>query len=141
MELKEEPKPNWVHWFFSFTHNWGLPKEKIEQIMLNVPKGTKLWKNKILGLRGRATGLIFPNFERKNNVITKETTKKFKFIQFSAGLDTAYSESSPDTLAFTFIGITDKKQVVVLDEEVYNNRDLTIPLAPSDIAPRFFFFF
>lgn len=21
-ELKEEPKPGWVHWFFSFVHNW-----------------------------------------------------------------------------------------------------------------------
>ena len=30
-ELKEEPKPGWVHWFFSFAHNLGLPKEKLEQ--------------------------------------------------------------------------------------------------------------
>lgn len=139
-QLNSEEKPNWTYWFFSFYDNASLSEADIEKKKLSAPKGTKLYKNKILGLRGRATGLIFPNFERKNNVITKETAKKFKFIQFSAGLDTAYSESSPDTLAFTFIGITDKKQVVVLDEEVYNNRDLTIPLAPSDIAPRFFYF-
>lgn len=138
--LTEEPKPNWVHWFFSFTHNLGLSKEKITQIVLNVPKGTKLYKNKILGLRGRATGLIFSNFERKNNVITKEQAKKMKFVQFTAGLDTAYSQNSPDTFAFTFLGITDKKELVMLDEEVYNNKDLSIPLAPSDIAPKFFKF-
>lgn len=135
--LSEEPKPGWVHWFFSFKDNLGLTAEKIKQIMLNVPKGTKLYKNKILGLRGRATGLIFSNFERKNNVITRDKAKGMKFVQFTAGLDTAYSQNSPDTFAFTFLGITDKKELVMLDEEVYNNKDLDIPLAPSDIAPRF----
>jgi PBSX family phage terminase large subunit len=138
--LNEEPKPNWVHWFFSFAHNLGLSKEKIEQIILNVPKGTKLYKNKIQGLRGRATGLIFSNFTREHNVITEAHAKKYKFIYFSAGLDTAYSQKSPDTFAFTFIGITDTRKVVVLNEEVYNNANLDIPLAPSDIAPRFFQF-
>ena len=34
-ELKEEPKPGWVHWFFSFTHNLGLPKEKLDKILAN----------------------------------------------------------------------------------------------------------
>lgn len=138
--LNEEPKPGWVHWFFSFRHNLGLSKEKINQIILNVPKGTKLYKNKIQGLRGRATGLIFSNFTREHNVITAEEAKKYRFVYFSAGLDTAYSQESPDTFAFIFIGITDKRKVVVLDEEVYNNANLDIPLAPSDIAPRFFKF-
>jgi PBSX family phage terminase large subunit len=138
--LKEEPKPGWVHWFFSFVHNLGLSKEKIQQIILNVPKGTKLYKNKILGLRGRATGLIFSNFERKNNVITKDKAKGMKFVQFTAGLDTSYSQQSPDTFAFTFLGITTNKELVMLDEEVYSNKDLSIPLAPSDIAPKFFKF-
>ncbi|MFL0245515.1 terminase [Candidatus Clostridium stratigraminis] len=138
--LKEEPKPGWVHWFFSFKDNLGLTADKIKQIMLNVPKGTKLYKNKIQGLRGRATGLIFSNFERNNNVISKQKANTFKFIQFTAGLDTAYSQNSPDTFAFTFLGITDKKELVLLDEEVYNNKDLSIPLAPSDIAPKYFKF-
>ncbi len=138
--LKEEPKPGWVHWFFSFTHNLGLSKEKIDQIIMNVPKGTKLYKNKIQGLRGRATGIIFGNFTREKNVITREQAKKYKYLYFSAGLDTSYSQESPDTFAFIFIGITDKRKAVVLDEEVYNNANLDIPLAPSDIAPRFFKF-
>ena len=138
--LNEEPKPGWVHWFFSFTHNPGITKEKIDQIIMNVPVGTKLYKNKIQGIRGRATGLIFSNFLRKKHVISKEQAKKMKFIHFTAGLDTAYSQKSPDTFAFTFLGITDKRQLVMLSEEVYNNADLDIPLAPSDIAPRFFDF-
>lgn len=139
-QLNSEEKENWTYWFFSFYDNASLSEEDIEKKKLSAPKGTKLYKNKILGLRGRATGLIFSNFERKNNVITKEKAKTYKFIQFSAGLDTAYSESSPDTLAMTFIGITNTGKLVILNEEVYNNKDLDIPLAPSDIAPRFFNF-
>lgn len=139
-QLNSEEKKGWTYWFFSFYDNASLSEADIEKKKLSAPKGTKLYKNKILGLRGRATGLIFSNFERKNNVITKEKAKTYKFIQFSAGLDTAYSESSPDTLAMTFIGITDKGKLVILNEEVYNNKNLEKPLAPSDIAPRFFNF-
>ena len=142
--LDEEPKPGWVHWFFSFEHNLGLTEEKLKQIITNVPKGTKLYKNKIQGLRGRATGLIFPNFSRNNNVMSAIKIKKWmadshnplKFIHFSCGVDTAYSQESPDTIAFIYQGITDRGQLIILDEEVYNNADLEIPLAPSDIPPR-----
>ena len=142
--LCEEPKPEWVHWFFSFEHNAGLSKEKTEQIKRNVPKGTKLWKNKILGLRGRATGLVFSNFERRH-IVTNDYAGQFQtnnrntehFVYFSAGLDTAYSRKSPDTIAMSFIGITDKGRCFVLAEKVYNNADLQIPLAPSDTAVNF----
>lgn len=145
-QLNSEEKKNWTYWFFSFYDNASLSEADIEKKKLSAPKGTKLYKNKILGLRGRATGLIFANFERKNNVKSKEDIKKqiqdkkLKFVQFTAGLDTSYSQESPDTFAFTYLGITDKKEVIVLDEEVYNNKDLSIPLAPSDIAPKFFKF-
>lgn len=142
--LNEEPKPGWVHWFFSFKHNLGLTKEKLKQIITNVPKGTKLFKNKIQGLRGRATGLIFPNFTRRHNVRSTDWLKRkmadrnnsLKFVHFSCGVDTAYSQESPDTIAFIYQGITDNGRLVILDEEVYNNANLDIPLAPSDIPPR-----
>lgn len=141
--LCEDPKPGWVHWFFSFADNAGLSAEKIEQIKLNVPKGTKLWKNKIQGLRGRATGLVFSNFERKH-IVPKAYAKKFVvgengevFEYFSAGLDTAYSSKSPDTIAMSFIGITNKGRCFVLDEKVYNNADLQTPVAPSDTVVNF----
>jgi len=136
-QLNSEEKKNWCYWFFSFYDNASLSEEEIEKKKTSAPKGTKLYKNKILGLRGRATGLIFSNFERKNNVITKDKAKGMKFVQFTAGLDTAYSQNSPDTFAFTFSGITANKELVLLNEEVYNNKDLDIPLAPSDIAPKF----
>lgn len=143
-ELKEEPVPTWRYWFFTFNDNLSLSEEDIEKKKRSAPKGTKLYKNKIQGLRGRATGLVFPNFNRKNNVRSTEwlkmrmTDKKnpLKFVHFSCGVDTAYSQESPDTFSFIYQGITDKGQLIILDEEVYNNASLEIPLAPSDIPPR-----
>ncbi len=137
-ELVEEPKPNWVHWFFSFAHNWGLSQEKLDRVLTNTPKGTKLYKNKVLGLRGRSTGLVFSNFDRKRHVMSEsqlraqmEKTKE-EFVVFTAGLDTAYSQKSPDTIANTFFGITNKRRLIQLSEKMYNNAELKVPIAPSD---------
>lgn len=149
--LTEPAKPGWTHWFFNFKDNAGLPPEKIDQIKLNVPEGTKLWKNKILGLRGRATGLVFSNFSRRRHVVTKEYAKTFIrnksdknqlewFEWFTSGLDTAYSSDSPDTIAMSFIGITNKGRLFVLDEKVYNNADLENPIAPSDTVVNYIAF-
>ena len=145
-ELREEPKPGWVHWFFSFKDNAGLPKEKLDKIIQNTPKGTKIWKNKIEGLRGKATGLIFPNFDRKKHVVSAEWVRqqvksgKLKFKKFTAGLDTSYSSKSPDTIAMTFQGITEDRRLITLEEKVYNNAKLEVPLAPSDTAVKFIAF-
>lgn len=145
-ELKEEPKPGWVHWFFSFIHNMGLSKEKREQIITNTPKGTKIWKNKIEGLRGKSTGLIFSNFDRKKNVVSEQWIRaqmkagKIQFKKFTAGLDTSYSSKSPDTIAMIFQGITHDRKLITLEEKVYSNADLEIPLAPSDTAVKFISF-
>ena len=142
-ELKEEPKPGWVHWFFSFDDNAGLPEEKKDQIIRNTPKGTKIYKNKILGLRGKATGLIFPNFSRKKHVVSEKWVKaqmaagKIKFKKFTCGLDTSYSSKSPDTIAMVFQGITTDRRLITLAEKVYSNKDLDQPLAPSDTAVKF----
>ncbi len=140
---KVQPKERWTHWFFNFVDNLGLAKEKREQIINSVPIGTKLWKNKIKGLRGRATGLVFINFDRKIHLITKDEAKKYIkdnanreqtewFEWFTSGLDTAYSSQSKDTIAMSFAGITNKGKYILLDEKVYNNANLDEPIAPSD---------
>lgn len=142
-ELREEPKPGWVHWFFSFKDNHGLKPEKLNQIIMSTPKGTKIWKNKIKGLRGKAVGLVFSNFDRKKHVVSRAEAgslvrkndagnQKEWFQYYSAGLDTAYSQKSPDTISMSFIGITNKGNCYVLDEKIYNNANLYTPLAPSD---------
>lgn len=138
-QLNQNPKQGWVHWFFSFDHNLGLTPEKRAQIIGNVPKGSKLYKNKILGLRGRATGLVF-NLEEKNVLSEKALREQMqadhdplRFVLFTAGLDTAYSQKSPDTFAFTFCGITACRKLIVLDAVTYNNKNLGQPLTPSDL--------
>lgn len=142
-QLSQPQKAGWVHWFFSFDHNLGLTEAKKQQIISNVPKGSKLYKNKIQGLRGRATGLVFDL--QPKNIISKDALSAMmndeksplRFTMFTAGLDTAYSQQSPDTFAFTFCGITACKKLIVLDTVTYNNRDLQTPLTPSDLPNRY----
>lgn len=135
--LSESPVKGWVHWYFTFDDNASLTKEDIEKKKSAVAKGTKMYKNKILGLRGKATGLVFSNFDRQLHVITKKEAQNKNYIYFSAGLDTAYSQKSADTISMLFMGITDKRELVILDERVYNNKDLNIPIAPSDTVNNF----
>lgn len=141
--LTEPAQPGWVWWYFDMSHNAGLPADKKQQIVDNVPVGTKLYKNKILGLRGKATGLVFSNFDRRRHVIAKDAAKKLVrdqrdrsqkewFVQFTTGLDTSYSSKSHDTIAMSFLGITNQGKCVLLEEKVYNNAKLNTPIAPSD---------
>lgn len=145
--LNETPKAGWVWWYFSFDHNAALTEEKKQRIISNVPAGTKIYKNKILGLRGKATGLVFNNFERQRHVIREDEARllvskqqKEWFERFSAGLDTAYSSKSPDTIAMTYIGLTNLGRCILLEEQVYNNASLTEPIAPSDTVINFIAF-
>lgn len=134
---KCEPNNKWRYWFFKMEDNASLTKEDIEKKKNSLAKGTKIYKNKIEGLRGKATGLVFSNFDGSRHVITKEAAKKKKYIYFSAGLDTAYSSQSPDTIAMIFQGISEDRELVILDEKVYNNANLDEPIAPSDTVTNF----
>lgn len=142
-ELTETPVPKWRYWFFTFRDNLSLSDADIQKKIQSAPPGTKLYKNKIQGLRGKATGLIFPNFDRKQHVVSVAWVKqqlaagKIKFKKFSAALDTSYSSKSPDTIAMIFQGITTDRRLIVLDEKIYSNADLSQPLAPSDTTVKF----
>lgn len=143
MELKETPVPKWRYWFFSFKDNLSLTEEDIQKKIKSAPPGTKLYKNKILGLRGKATGLVFPNFDRKKHVISKAWLKQqlnignIKVKKYTAGLDTSYSSQSKDTIAMVFQIITECRKVITVDEKIYSNADLNVPLAPSDTVKNF----
>lgn len=146
-ELTEEPVPGWRYWFFSFEDNLSLSPEDIKRKKAAAPKGTKLYKNKIDGERGKATGLVFSQFDRRVHVKTVEWARQFlfderaprreHFIRFTAGLDTAYSQQSPDTISMVFAGITDCGKHIQLDERVYNNAELLTPIAVSDNVKNF----
>lgn len=142
-ELSEEPNDGWIHWFFRFDDNISLTEAKKKKIIMNVPKGTKIYKNKILGLRGRATGLVFPNYDRKKHTMSRELLKqKIKSgeivpLKFTAGLDTAYSQKSPDTIAMVFQIITKCRKLITVDVKTFNNGSINTPIAPSDTVEIF----
>ena len=132
-DLKEPEYARWRYWFFTFNDNAGLTQEQIEKKKASAPVGTKMYKNKILGLRGRATGLILPL--RKENIISEQEAKKMKYLYYSVGCDTSYSKKSHDKLSFSFIGITKDRKCVLLASESQNNKDAVVPFAPSDTIP------
>ena len=132
-ELKEPEHPSWRYWFFTFMDNAGLTPEQIEKKKQSAPVGTKMYKNKILGLRGRATGLVF-NL-KSENIITEEEAKKLKYLYYTIGCDTSYSKESHDKLSFAFVGITRERKCVVLATSSRNNKDAVVPFAPSDVIP------
>ena len=138
-ELTEEQKDGWIHWFFNFEDNIALTEEKKRTIIENVPKGTKLYKNKIQGIRCKATGLIFGIFSDKNVSNAKDIKQRMKtadirFKRFVMGIDTSYSSKSPDTIAMEFCGITTDGELYALEEKTFNNADRNEPLAPSDVV-------
>lgn len=132
-ELNEPCVDGWVHWYFTFYDNASLTENDIQEKISAVPVGTKMYKNKILGLRGRATGLIF-NL-KPEHIVSREWAKKQKYVYFSIGVDTSYSKRTHDKLSFVAIGITKERKCVVLKNESFNNKDNTQPFAPSDVIP------
>lgn len=136
-QISEPPVKGWLHWYFTFDDNASLTKKQIQMKKDAIAVGTKMYKNKIQGLRGKATGLVFNNFDRNKHTITRQQSKEKKYVYFSAGLDTSYSSKSNDTISMIFIGVTDKREIVILDERVYNNKDLNNPIAPSDTVINF----
>jgi len=141
--LDQTHEPGWVWWYFSFEHNAALTSEEIERKRSSQVPGTKEYKNLIQGLRGRATGLVFSNFDRRLHVVPAWMAAGHvgssidPFVQFSSGLDTSYSSQSADTIAMVFVGITKSGIKYTLDCKTYNNRDLQTPLAPSDTVKRY----
>lgn len=131
LNMLDQPRTkDWTWWYFTFDDNASLKPEKKEDIITSVPKGTKLYKNKVQGLRGKATGLIF-DIEPKN-IITVEEARNLKFKTFTVGCDTSYSKKTHDKLTLEGIGITLDNKCVLLKERTYNNKDRVNPFAPSD---------
>lgn len=147
LEMLDEPAmPNWVWWYFSFDHNAGLSEEKKEKIKRTHSEGTVDHLHYVLGMRGKAEGIIFDNFDVKKHcvkykdsleLVKKNNQQNEYFIQFTAGLDTSYSKNSDDTIAMSYLGITNKRNLYLLDELVLNNKIEKVPFAPSDIVKKF----
>lgn len=141
--LDEPEQPGWAWWYFDFDDNWGLTEEKKEKIKSAHMPGSIDYKHYILGLRGKAEGVIFDNFSVKTHTITQaeiiamakeKSNSKERIILYTSGLDTSYSSKSEDTVAMTFSGITNKGRLIYIDEQVINNKGTKTPFAPSDIV-------
>lgn len=148
LRMLDKPKMDkWIWWYFTFYDNDGLTDEKREKIKGTHAPGTSDYRHYILGLRGRAEGIIFDNFDSSKHCISFMDALKFAdkrnpehFVLYTSGLDTAYSKNSPDTIAMSFLGLTNKGKLILLDEEVYNNRDVQVSYAPSDISIMYYDF-
>lgn len=146
--LNQPANPGWRHWFFSFKDNIGVPEEKKQQVISMVAPGTKQYKNKILGLRGRSEGLVFDLQDR--NLVPLKWLKdevdasRIKWRLFTCGVDTSFSRQSDDLIAFVFSGITTEGHLYRLKTFGINNTDLSEKgqetLAPSDVPPLLHYF-
>lgn len=145
-ELNLEHYEGWEHWYFTFEDNASLSQERIEEIKRSEEPGTRRYLSLILGLRQKPDGVCYPSFSRKNIYTEKQIydylqKEKDRFIQFSAALDTSFSGNTYDTNAMTFIGITQKHKLFILEERIISNKKLQEEgkslYGPSDICLAF----
>lgn len=129
----------WHYWFFNFDDNPSMTEDRKNELLNSLLPETREYQTKILGIRTVGTGLVEPL--TKDNIITEEIAKTYQYQIFSCGIDTSYSNKSEDTFALIFEGITTTGKLIILSEKVYNNRDKSISLSPSDMAIRIDEFF
>ena len=58
----QEEKIGWLHWYFTMDDNVALSEEKKAQIRGSLNPSSKQYRNKILGLRCKAEGLVYEEF-------------------------------------------------------------------------------
>lgn len=120
-----EHLPGWEYWFFTFKDNLSLSDKDIQRRIRGAGSGRE-YMQKILGLRTKGEGVIFEFFDRKKHLMKFKDAKEKKFILFTSGLDVSYSNKSDDTTAMTYIGITEDREVILLDEYVMQNKGKNI---------------
>ena len=143
--LSQKAKDSSLHWYFTMDDNAALSEEKKEQIRNSVPVGSKQYKNKILGLRGRAEGLVFKRFDRNKQVINldfnmlnamyfrQNILKPMEQVAcIYCGLDTGIEK---DATALVTMLVTTSGRMIILPSMYYDcskNNDLSN--APSNQA-------
>ena len=138
---KATPYKGYWYWHFSFKDNPAATEKIIADKKAKTAPGSKQWKNLILGLRGKATGLVFSMFNEEKHTVKASDIKRqmedgeITPLCYTCGVDTAYSDKSDDATVFSFQMITTDRKLIILDEAYFNNRDLDNPLAPSDVVP------
>ncbi len=97
-QLSKEPKTGYTHWYFTFDDNIACTPEKRQQIIDNAPMGTKLYKNKILGLRGVGAGGAYGDYMRRGIHLRRFEEVNFgALVNIHASLDIGSSINVEDT--------------------------------------------
>lgn len=130
--------PKWDYWFFTFKDNLSLSDEDIQRRIRGAGSGRE-YMQKILGLRTKGEGVIFEFFDRKKHLMKYKDAKEKKFILFASGLDVSYSNKSDDETAMLYIGITEDREVIVLDEYIMQNKGKSIKdqFTATDVAEEY----
>ena len=116
--LSQSAKEGWVHWYFRMDDNPTLTPEKKASIIANVPEGSKTWKAKILGLRGRSEGLVYDEFTDKK-IIKLDQFKWYPMEMVSkviCGLDSGLNN---DATALVTTLITTAGRLLVIPSFYY----------------------
>lgn len=116
--LSQPAKEGWVHWYFRMDDNPTLTPEKKASIIANVPEGSKTWKAKILGLRGRSEGLVYEEFN-DSKIIKLEQFKWLPMEMVSkviCGLDSGLNN---DATALVTTLITSAGRLLVIPSFYY----------------------
>ena len=116
--LSQPAKEGWVHWYFRMDDNPTLTPEKKASIIANVPEGSKTWKAKILGLRGRSEGLVYDEFTDKK-IIKLDQFKWYPMEMVSkviCGLDSGLNN---DATALVTTLITTAGRLLVIPSFYY----------------------
>lgn len=96
-QLNREQKAGYTHWYFTFDDNIACTAEKRQQIIGNAPIGTKLYKNKILGLRGVGQGGAYGDFMNRAIHLRKFEDVNFDaLININASVDIGSSINTED---------------------------------------------
>lgn len=138
-------KAGYVHWYFTMDDNAALTEEEKERKRNSLNPNSKQYRNKILGLRCKSEGLVFPRFDRKKQVIDipleQLTPQSFKELilkpmeqvtYIMVGMDSGI-EKDATTLVINLV--TTAGRIIILPSMYYDcSRNNDLSNAPSEQA-------
>ena len=107
-----ENKPNFINYAkVTIFDNLSFNENQLNLFLSTYKKDSIWYKRDVLGERINLEGAIYPNF--KNHHKINLDAWQFQYHKFYIGIDWGYNGSAT---AMVFVGITNKDEVVILDE-------------------------
>ena len=131
-------KSDWGYFFFNMNDNVSLSEEAKQRKRESLDPATKIYKNKILGLRVRAVGLVFPHYERAIIEDVDVNSLGCSVVKKTLGVDTSYSALTDDMVAMVEGWLLSDGRWIAVKSWGDNNKDRRArgegELSPSDVA-------